>query len=708
MARASLLLPILVAVVLTSGSRAATPAPPIATHPQPLCSPVGLGTPDDPLATCLAVGAPIGPTTAARSFAGSPADVQLMTPQTLHTAYALPTTTAGSGTQTIAIVDAFDDPTVQADLDAFDAWYGLPALPACAGTLTTSCFLKVNQSGATSGFPAFSAGWATEIALDVETAHALCQNCKVILVEATTNSLANLAAAVDTAAGLGATVISNSYGTAESGLSSATFATDAKHYRKSGVAVIAAAGDGGYGTLFPADVDTVVSVGGTTLSTNQATGAYLGETVWFGGGIGTGSGCSAFEPAEPWQTSVGTWPTTGCAAARSVADVSADADPASGMYVRYNGGWYAVGGTSLSAPIIAAAYALAANPSTTLSPVAVPYAHGGTLHDVTMGENAASCSSTSCSAAAGYDGPTGLGTPNGIGAFVDTGAPPASAAPPTVTGTLGVGQPLTGALGTWWATQAISYQRAWLSCTTTCSPTGATGAVYTVRSSDVGHTIELQVVATDAAGSQTATSTATAQVAGIPPAAAVAPAVSGTAAVGQTLGSGLGTWTGTAPIAKTRQWLRCDAAGANCAAPSGMTGPTYVVKTIDIGHTVELQVTATNPWSTGVVAVSAPTGVVPQPAPAYGIAPSITGSAVVGGTLTGHRGSWTNAPTGYAYQWLRCTSAGAGCAAVASGGHGLTFTLHTVDKGHRLELQVTATNAGGATTATSAPSDVVS
>jgi hypothetical protein len=704
MRRASFLA-LVAAALFAGGSSAATPVLPGAPHPQALCAGSSQGSPDDPVAVCFSVGAPIGQTTAARSFAGSPADVQLMTPQTLHAAYALPATTPGSGSQTIGVVDAFDDPTVQADLDFFDTWFGLPALPACSSIVTTSCFEKVNQSGATSGFPAFNSGWATEIALDVETAHAICENCKVVLVEATTNSLANLAASVDTAASLGATVISNSYGAAESGMTSTAFTQDGGHYRKPGVAIVASAGDDGWGSNFPADVSTVVSVGGTTLSTDPATGAYISESVWFSGGFGTGSGCSSLDTAQPWQSSLAGWPATGCGTGRGIADVAADADPASGMYVRYNSLWYGVGGTSLSAPIIAATYALAANPSTTLTPVAVPYTHSASLHDVTSGTNtSSSCPSTICAAAAGYDGPTGLGTPNGITAFVDTGTAPANAVLPAVTGTAAVGQTLTGTLGTWWAARAIAYQRQWMSCTTGCvALAGMTGPNYTVKTADIGHTIELQVTATDASGTTVAVSTPTPAVPGLPPANTALPTITGPAAVGQTLTGSLGTWTGTSPVTKTKQWLRCT---TTCTPISGMTGNNYLVHTADIGDTIELAVTATNTWGT-TTATSAATASVPGLPPTNTVLPSISGTPTVGQALTAVLGTWTGtAPITKTKQWLRCNSSGGAC--VAIGAVGTTYTVRAADAGHTLRLRVTASNAwSSGVSATSASTAVV-
>jgi subtilase family serine protease len=330
-------------------------------------------------------------------------------PAQFHGAYQLPA--SASTAQTIAIVDAYDDPKIESDLASYSATFGLPAC-----TTANGCFRKVNQSGNAGPYPQGNSGWALEIALDVEVAHAVCPNCKILLVEASSASLANLAAAVNTAASLGATEISNSYGGSE-------FSSEVSDsaYNHPGIAVTVASGDNGYGSFgYPAASPYVVAVGGTTLSLGSGN-AWAGETVW----SGAGSGCSSYLSAQSWQTVDKNWALTGCGAKRGVADVAADANPSTGAAVydsvKYQGrsGWFQVGGTSLSSPLIAAVYALAGG-ATTAYPAAGLYSHQldspATLHDVTSGSNGA-CSTIICKGAAGYDGPTGVGTPNGIGAF---------------------------------------------------------------------------------------------------------------------------------------------------------------------------------------------------------------------------------------------------------------------------------------------------
>jgi subtilase family serine protease len=330
-------------------------------------------------------------------------------PAQFRGAYGLPS--AASTPQTIAIVDAYDDPSIAGDLNAYSSQFGLPVC-----TTANGCFRKVNQSGVAGPYPRSDSGWALEIALDVEVAHAVCPNCKILLVEATTNSLANLSAAVNTAANLGATEISNSYGGSEF-----SSETSDSAYNHPGIVVTASSGDNGYGLFgYPAASPYVVSVGGTTLSVGSGN-TYAGETAW----SGAGSGCSSYVSAPAWQTADPHWALTGCGAKRAVADVAADANPSTGaaIYdsVRYQGrsGWFQVGGTSLSSPLIAGVYALAGG-APSAYPAAALYAHQqdspASLHDVTSGSNG-TCSTIMCQGAAGYDGPTGVGTPSGIGAF---------------------------------------------------------------------------------------------------------------------------------------------------------------------------------------------------------------------------------------------------------------------------------------------------
>jgi len=319
-------------------------------------------------------------------------------PVQFQTAYSLPSGTAGSG-QTIGIVDAYDDPNIESDLGVYSSHYGLPSC-----TTANGCFKKVNQTGGTT-YPSKNAGWALEISLDVEIAHALCPNCQILLVEATTNSFTNLLAAEDYAAAH-ANIVSNSWGGGES---SGETSNDS-HFNHVGLPITFSSGDSGYGVEYPAASQYVTAVGGTTLNLNS-NNTRKSETVW----SGAGSGCSAYEPKPSWQTD------SGCIG-RTVADVAADADPNTGAAVydtvRYQGrsGWLQVGGTSLASPIIASTYALAGNGSSTVDG-SYPYAHTSSLFDVTSGSNGTCSPAYLCTGEVGYDGPTGNGTPIGTNAF---------------------------------------------------------------------------------------------------------------------------------------------------------------------------------------------------------------------------------------------------------------------------------------------------
>src|SRR5512133_880695 len=210
-------------------------------------------------------------------------------PADLQNAYALASATGGSG-QTIAIVDAFDDPNAESDLGVYRAQFGLPPC-----TTANGCFRKVDQNGGTS-YPRPDRGWALEISLDVQMASAVCPNCRILLVEAASNSFANLATAVDTAYRLGASVISNSYGGSEfSGETSYE-----SHFNHPGVPITVSSGDGGYGVEYPAASQFVTAVGGTTLSRASNARGWT-ETTW----SGAGSGCSAYIAKPSWQRDPG-------------------------------------------------------------------------------------------------------------------------------------------------------------------------------------------------------------------------------------------------------------------------------------------------------------------------------------------------------------------------------------------------------------------
>ncbi|MFE9453033.1 hypothetical protein [Streptomyces sp. NPDC006739] len=325
-------------------------------------------------------------------------------PSDLQSAYNLPSSTAGSG-RTVAIVDAMDDPNAESDLAAYRSQYNLPAC-----TTANGCFKKVNQTGGTT-YPSADSGWAGEISLDLDMVSAACPQCHILLVEASSADMTDIGTAENEAVALGAKYVSNSFGGAEDPTETTA---DVQYFNHPGVAITVSAGDSGYGVEYPASSPYVTAVGGTSLSRAGNTRGWS-ESVWSTDSTdGTGSGCSADEAKPTWQSD------TGCGK-RTVADVSAVADPATGVavYDTYGAnGWDVYGGTSASSPLIAATYALAGTPTANSYPSSYPYGHRSALNDVTSGSNGTCSTSYLCAAATGYDGPTGLGTPNGTAAFV--------------------------------------------------------------------------------------------------------------------------------------------------------------------------------------------------------------------------------------------------------------------------------------------------
>jgi hypothetical protein len=268
----------------------------------------------------------------------------------------------------------------------------------------------VNGSGQTSPLPTPDTGWAGEIALDIDMVSAICPNCNILLVEATSATDANLDQAEDTAFQLGAKAISNSYGGSET---SSDPSECLNHYNHPGIAITASSGDEGYGVEFPAACGLVTAVGGTSLERTSSNARGWEEVVWStSSDEGTGSGCSHYETKPAWQTD------TGCSK-RTVADVSAVADPETGVavYDTYgDSGWAVYGGTSVASPLIAGVYGLAQPALSSDVPAMYAYANADAFYDVTFGQTS-TCGTYLCKAEVGYDGPTGLGTPNGVGGF---------------------------------------------------------------------------------------------------------------------------------------------------------------------------------------------------------------------------------------------------------------------------------------------------
>jgi len=318
-------------------------------------------------------------------------------PSQLQSAYNIP---AGTGAPTVAIVDAFAYPNAESDLAVYRAQYGLPAC-----TTANGCLKIVGQSG---GKPPsrVDTGWDQEQALDLDMVSAACPNCHILLVQASSASFSNLWSGVDYAKTVaGVRAISNSYGNTDS----SSYAQYDSHYAGNNIAITVSTGDNGYGAQWPATAPGAVAVGGTSLRAGGGTRGWT-ETVW----DGAGSGCGLGHPKPTWQNGV-----TDACGGRMEADISAVADPNTGVAVygpasRSSSQWMVFGGTSASAPLVGAMFALRNGSINAASSV---YSHTGNLNDVTSGSNGTCPVSYYCNAQAGYDGPTGLGTPNGTGAL---------------------------------------------------------------------------------------------------------------------------------------------------------------------------------------------------------------------------------------------------------------------------------------------------
>ncbi|MGI8803334.1 MAG: hypothetical protein ACR2KV_14405 [Solirubrobacteraceae bacterium] len=482
-----------VSLVLSAGASSAAARP-----TKKVCGP-----PAAHAARCHAIvvtdaqGAPLATSTPVSGYA--PADLQ--------SAYGLTAAAASAGgSQTVAIVDAYDDPSAEADLATYRGNFGLPAC-----TTANGCFRKRDEHGGTS-YPAGNSGWAQEISLDLDMVSAICPNCRILLVEGASAGFTDLGTAVNTAATLGATQISNSYGGGEF---SSESTVQTSYYKHPGIDVTVSSGDNGYGVEFPASSQYVTAVGGTSL-TRTATARGWSETAW----SGAGSGCSSYIVKPTWQKD------NGCAR-RTVADVSAVADPNTGVavYDSYGSGgtgWLVFGGTSVAAPVVAAVDALAGGRGGTAgAPLwgSFSYNNLALFTDVTAGSNGSCGATYLCTAKAGYDGPTGNGSPTPVSAAPPSPGPPANTALPAISGSTVQSSTLTASTGTW-TNSPTSYAYQWSRCPsgTSCAPiSGATASSYLSTAGDVGAQITVTVTASNGVGTPgTATSSPVGPVAAAP------------------------------------------------------------------------------------------------------------------------------------------------------------------------------------------------
>jgi hypothetical protein len=458
--RLTIALGLLAALIGAASAVAKSPSPPVTS--KAVCLAVRAGH-----ARCLSL---VVTNKAGKPLVSSPNAVSGYGPVQFQTAYGLAAAAAASTSEVVAIVDAYGDSTAKSDLDTYSSNFGLPVMPTCSGSSNAGCFRAVNETGGSS-LPSGSS-WQLEISLDLDTVHAVCPNCGILLVEATSTSFSDLLTAEDWATSH-ANAVSNSWGTTGPEPNGTGYDS---HFNRPGVAITVSSGDDGYGVEYPAASQYVTAVGGTTLNLNGSNNR-TSETVW----SGAGSGCSAYEPKPSWQTD------GGCAK-RTVADVSADADPYTGaaVYDTGYGGWVQVGGTSLASPLIASVYALAGVGGTSDYPSSYPYAHTSSLYDVTSGSNGSCGGSYLCTGKVGFDGPTGLGTPIGTAAFASGRGGGGGGSQPTVTSFI----PMSGPVGTQVDVQGTNF-------------TGATSVKFNGTSASFVFNSPIDITATVPAGATT-------------------------------------------------------------------------------------------------------------------------------------------------------------------------------------------------------------
>jgi hypothetical protein len=354
------------------------------------------------------------PTAAASRSASASPDATTpsgYSPANLQQAYDFQGTRSGNG-QTVAVVTAYNDPDAASDLAAYRTEYGLTAC-----TVADKCFEQVSETGSTTSLPGTAAGWTAPAAESIEMISAICPECHILLVEASSTAISDLGAAENEAVTLGASFVDNDWIIPEASVGAEETPYDTEYFDHPGVAITAPAGDDGYGGVnYPAASQYVTAVGGTSLTYSSSTGYYT-ESAW----AGTSAGCSAYEPKPSWQTD------TGCAD-RTLNDLAADADP--NTPIAYydtptEGGWGEGSGTVVSAAIVAASYALAGTPAAGSYPASYPYTavssaitppsgfyYPDGLNNITTGSDGTCSVTYLCTAGTGYNGPTGLGSPD--------------------------------------------------------------------------------------------------------------------------------------------------------------------------------------------------------------------------------------------------------------------------------------------------------
>jgi len=339
-----------------------------------------------------------------------------LSPANIRSAYSLPSSNTG-GTGVIAIVDAYDYPTAQSDFDVFAMQFGLPLSSQNICNVSKPCFTKVYASGSK---PRANCGWAQEAALDIEWSHAMAPYAQIVLVEAKSNSFANLFAAVDVATnevlcgnttcpsgGSGGGEVSMSWGGSEF---SSEASSDSHFNNSSKVVYFASSGDTGGKTIYPSVSPYVVAAGGTTLNMNGNT--FVSETGW----SGSGGGPSTYEPRPGFQDIV----INIVGSQRGVPDFSFDADPNTGVSVYDStscqglSGWLVFGGTSVSSPSLSGIVNSAGHFYTSSSELSTIYAtYNSSSYPIDFRDIISGTAGTfSCTT--GWDFVTGVGSDLGL------------------------------------------------------------------------------------------------------------------------------------------------------------------------------------------------------------------------------------------------------------------------------------------------------
>ena len=638
----------------------------------------------------------IAPQDATPQTAGTPPAP--LTPAYLQQAYDLTylSQTRGTG-DIVAVVDAYDDPTAEGDLNVFRSTYGLPTC-----TTANGCFKQMNENGDASPVPPVDKNWEMEISLDLDAISALCPNCKIRLYEGLNNSVNDLVTAANTAAAQGANEISNSWLAYWAG----TGFPGTLVYP--GVSVIAATGDHGYQSTsgyanYPAALPGVTAAGGTAVvpASDGKGGRGFGESAWsLVSGWGASSGCNTL----PGITKPFYQTDTGCTG-RSYSDVSAAGDPSTGLnvYDTGNGGWLQVGGTSLATPLIAAFEAV-----TGINGASPKWAYdqSSLLNDPITGSSGTCPAAYTyiCNARVGYDGPTGMGAISGalatgapgiggpsVGTYSQTYHKAVTATSATLVGGVYPNSLDTTYYWQYGPTTSYGQQTSPVDVGSGQAPAVTNDTIPGLTPNTVYH---YRMVAHNSQGTTygydysltTSASTST------PPSNLTAPTIIGSAQQGQTLTATKGTWT-AAITTYAYQWQRSADHGATWSNISGATVSAYIPDAADLGVTLQVNVTAINSYGQAS-ATSASVGPVSSGAPANTVPPALNGTAQQGQTLTASSGSWNPAGSSYAYQWQRSTDAGASWSGIA-GQNTSTYLAASADIGSELRVTVTATNPYG-------------